>query len=379
MNDLPASLGRAASWIVAAEEGELIYAGDFHRKVRERQTLWGASQQHGLNPQQYRQAKALVSSVSQQLAPARAVMAMLSRQAKPTQDRMSRAHAEEIPLPIDDIDIGVPGSPGGRSSNPKRFPARSAASLTGFRVDQAACALGDVAANTRADRAAALVIAKEAHSLLPPREFKARVAERLKLWQEAEERGLSEAEYLQEKVHRLPLAISASTPPAPPMKWKPVGSLGWRGPMADPKGLVGCATDWVDRMDSDEPMPQDLHSAARMLVAREAGRLLYPVDFALRAELRESLWEMAEELKLTPKEYRHTRDSMLMKPDHAKRLPRTKFEDLLREAHLAGPLAPSLESTSMPKPEVGQVTIRVHEDIEQPSTHIPKRKPRSGR
>lgn len=379
MNDLPVSLGRAASWIVASEEGELIYPGEFHRKVRERQTLWGAAQQNGLKPEQYRQAKALVSSVSQQLEPARAVMAMLSRQAKPTQERRGKADAEEIPLSIDDIDIDAPSRPGGKSSKPKRFPARSAASLTGFRVDLAASALRVVAANIRADRAAVLVIAQESQGLLPAREFKARVADRLKLWQEAEERGLSEAEYLQEKVLRLPLAVSTSSPPVPPTKWNSFGNLGWRGPMADPISLVGCATDWVDRMDSDEPVPQELHSAARILVAREAGRLLYPVDFALRAELRESLWEVAQELKLAPEEYRHIRDSILMTPDHAMRLPRAEFEDLLREARLVGPLAPSLESTSKPKPEVSLATIRIHEDARRPSTHISTRKPRSGR
>lgn len=388
---LPASLGRAASRIIAAEEGELIYPGDFHRKVRERLTFWDETQRNALNPQQYRQAKALASSVSQQLAPAKAVMEMLSRQTKPTQGGTKQANAVVRPHPHvlegasagDDIDLDAPYRSGGKSNKPpeprkpKRFPARKAVSLTGFITDQAAIALGPVAANLRADRAAALVIAQEAQGLLPHREFKTRVAERLKLWQEAEERQLSEADYLHEKDLRMPLATPVSRPPEPPTKWKPLGTLGWAGRAVAPRSLIGCATDWADRMSPEMPMPRNLHAAARLLVARETGCLLYPVDFALRAELRESLWELAEELKLRPEEYRQIRDSILKKPEKAMRLPRTKFKDLLREVHLAGAQDPIHGITLMSEPDAGQTGISIDPAVTRPSIKISKQKSRN--
>lgn len=374
--DLPASMGRAASLAIATEEGELIYPGEFGRKVRERQTLWVEAKRQELAPQQYRQAKALVASVSQYLEPARAVMQMLSLQAhsaKPSPDIMSSAHKSQEWFesnPADDVELVTPIPPkteqerGPVSKPSKRIQARDASTLIGFKVDQEAGELPTGESTLRSDWAAALVIAKEVGRMLNPRDFQARVEARLRLWQEAEEGRLSASEYAALKTLRMMEATPSFTAPRPPGRRTAMGLLGWRGQEPKSTMLVGLLTDWRDQFGVEMAQPPDLHEAARLLLAHEAGQIMRPVAFAMRAELRESLWEEAEMIGLGPDAYRQVRDRVLQEP-HATGFTRSALAELVGTASLSAergnapqPSRPTgLNETHTP--EIGEMTPKV--------------------
>ncbi len=294
-------MGRVAASVVAAEAGELMYAGDFGRKVDQRIALWNQAEQAGMGAQAYRQARA--QSVGAHLEAARAVLRSLGTSGS---THISRDY---------DGDIDLESRPATAARLPRLFGARPAGDLVGFKVDLDALEMAVPDQGMRADAAARRVVAAEARSLLRPSDFQARVDSRLRLWEVAAEQSTSEAEYRAAKALWIAAEALPKPPPLPPGKRTPYGHLGWQGPRRQAPGLVGCRADWEDTGLGADTAQTEIRPAAQRIVAVEAGGLICPKQFALRVELREALWEEAEDLGLDKEAYRQLRDTLVALAD----------------------------------------------------------------
>lgn len=131
--------------------------------------------------------------------------------------------------------------------------------------------------------------------------------------------------------------------------------LGWSGLPRNARDLIGTQVDFEDLHLPQSRIPAEIHTAAKVVIGKEAHHRLPAREMDKRVLGRETLWEEAEKATLTSNQYRQAKAAVLA-AQHQLEPARAIIRELIRMA-MSGAMTlevPDVESGRYPEPASGK-------------------------